>query len=147
MEFDELLLFTFENQMQSYFKEILDKNNGIYDNNSCRELLLENSLDNFIKAKNYLYNNQTVFNKLLKFKSIAYIKTYLHYLVEINFHHNNLCDFNQINKELDDENNNNILVRNVRNIYLWREYLQKFENFEQLKNYNFLNFPIFNELP
>ena len=146
LEFDELLLFTFENQMQSYFKEILDNNNGIYDQKSCKEIILENSLDYFIKAKNYLYEHQNDFNKLLKFKSIAYIKTYIHYLVEINYIHSNLCDFDQINKALDDENNNNILIRNIRNIYLWRVYLQKFENFEQLKNYNFIDFPIYNEL-
>jgi hypothetical protein len=49
---------------------------------------------------------------------------------------------------LDDENDNNKLIRNVRNIYLWRVYLKKFENFEQFQNFKYKSykFPIFKEL-
>ena len=148
LEFDEILLFTFENQCQSYFQEILNTNNGEYNKKSCKEILLENSLDKFIKAQQYLYENKENYDKLLKFASIAYIKTYIHFYVEINYHHNNLCDFGKINKVLDDENNQNKVVRNVRNIYLWRLYLKKFENFDQFQNFKYKShkFPIFKEL-
>ena len=36
LEFNELLLFTFENQCQSYFQEILSRNNGEYNKKSCK---------------------------------------------------------------------------------------------------------------
>ena len=148
LEFNELLLFTFENQCQSYFQEILSRNNGEYNKKSCKEILLENSLNKFIKAQKYLYENKEKFDKLLKFNSIAYIKTYIYFYVEINYHYNNLCDFSKINKVLDDENNKNKVIRNVRNIYLWRVYLKKFENFDQFQNFKYKshNKIIFKEL-
>ena len=48
---------------------------------------------------------------------------HIYYFVNINYHQNSLCDFDSINKALDDENKNNKPLRNVRNIYLWRVYL------------------------
>ena len=130
------------------FQEIINRNNGKYDKKSCTEILLGNSLYKFNKAQQYLYGNKENFNKLLKFSSIAYIKTFIYFYVEINFYHNNLCDFSKINKVLDDENNQNKIIRNVRNIYLWRVYLKKFENFEQFQNFNYKShkITIFKEL-
>ena len=73
---------------------------------------------------------------------------YIYYFVNINYHQNSLCDFDSINKALDDENKNNKPLRNVRNIYLWRVYLNKFENFEQFLNLNYKKYkiPIIKEL-
>ena len=148
LEFDELLLFTFENLCQSYFQDILDINEGKYTKNSCKQILLEYSLNYFKKAQLYLYEHKNNFDKLLKFNSIAYIKMYIYYFVNINYHQNSLCDFDSINKALDDENKNNKPLRNVRNIYLWRVYLNKFENFEQFLNLNYKKYkiPIIKEL-
>ena len=137
LEFDELLLFTFENLNQSYFQDILYINEGKYNKQSCKQILLDFSLNYFKKSQKYLYEHKDKFDKLLKFNSIAYIKTYIYFFVEINYHYNSLCDFSPINKVLDDEDKNNKLVRNVRNIYLWRVYLKKFENFDQFQNFNF----------
>ena len=148
LEFDELLLFTFENQCQAYFQKIF-KNYDRKNNKALyKDLLLENSLDKFIKALKYLSDHKGQFNKLLKFSSIAYIKTYIHFYVEINYHYKKLCDFSQINNVLNDENDNNKLIRTVRNIYLWRVYFRQFENFEQFKNLNYKShkIPIFKEL-
>ena len=50
LEFDELLLFTFENQSQSYFQDIINENNGEINKKTCKEILLDNSLFKFIKA-------------------------------------------------------------------------------------------------
>ena len=148
LEFDELLLFTFENQCQSYFEDILKKYDNIYDKKSYKEILLDNSLDYFKKSQDYLYNHKTHFNKILKFISIAYIKLYILYYVELNYYYNNVCDFDPINKALDDENKSDFLIRNVRNIYLFRVYLRKFENFDMFLNFKYKSykFPIFKEL-
>ena len=54
-EFNELLLFTFENQCQSYFISILKNNNNIYTNKTCQELLLDISLEYLKKAIKYLH--------------------------------------------------------------------------------------------
>ena len=55
-EFNELLLFTFENQCQSYFMSILKNNNNQYTEKACQELLLDVSLEYLKKAIKYLYN-------------------------------------------------------------------------------------------
>ena len=148
LEFDELLLFTFENICQSYFQEILYINEGKFTKQSCKQILLEYSLNYFKKAQQYLYEHKDKFDKLLKFNSIAYIKIYIYYFVDINYHHNALCDFSPINKILDDENKNNKNIRNVRNIYIWRIYLKKFENFDRFLNLNYKKYkiPIIKEL-
>ena len=55
-EFNELLLFTFENQCQSYFMSILSNNNNAYTMKTCKELLSNISFEYLKKAIKYLYN-------------------------------------------------------------------------------------------
>jgi len=204
-EFNELLLFTFENQCQSYFMSILNNNNNEYTEKACQELLLDVSLEYLKKAIKYLYNyynnnmndnsvnnnnnanndnindintnpninndnsntNNNVNennnnnlninmnnilnkekNNLLKLYAIAYIKTYYYYYVEINYNHFEKCDFEQINNLFNIKNEFNKYIRNIINIYIWRLYSKKFENFEEFKSFNFTqkNIPIYQEL-
>ena len=148
-EFDELLLYFFESQCQSYFEEILKKNNYQYTQKSCEELLLNVSLSYLKKAIQFLYENKNnKDNNLLKLYAIAYLKSYCYYYVEINYSYFDLCNFEEINKVFNDKDDNNQLVRNLRNIYIWRLYFKKFENFEQFKNFEFhkKNIPIYIEL-
>ena len=151
-EFNELLLYFFEGQCQSYFETILKKYNYQYTEKSCEELILKLSLSYLKKAIKYLYehiNNND--NNILKFYAIAYLKIYFYYYVEINYAHKELCNFDEINKLLNDKDENNQSInsmRNMRNIYIWRVYCKKFENFEQFKKFDFTNkdIPIINEL-
>ena len=138
-EFSEILLYFFEGQCQSYFSAILQKNGNKYNLKCCQELLLNNSIEYLKKAIHYLYlhkNNND--NNLLKLYAIAYIKTYCYYYVDINFTNKDNCNWKEINEvfgDKDDENNKDI--RKVRNIYFWRLYCKKFENFEQFIGFNF----------
>ena len=148
-EFNEILLFFLESQCQSYFNSILIKYNNEYSEKCCEELLLKLSLDYLKKAIQYLYenkNNNT--NNLLKLYAIAYLKTYCYFYVEINYNNFDKCNFEEINKLLYDKDENNKLIRNIRNIYIWRLYYKKFENFDQFKNFEFSkrNIPIYKEL-
>ena len=148
-EFNELLLYFFESQCQSYFEEILKKNKYEYTEKSCEELLLKVSLGYLKKAIQFTYENKNNNDKnLLKLYAIAYIKTYCYYYVEINYSHYDLCKFDEINKVLDDKDENNQIIRNMRNIYIWRLYFKKFENFDQFQNFDFpqKNMPIYKEL-
>jgi len=149
-EFSEILLYFFEGQCQSYFTDILSKHGNKYNLKSCEELLLKLSLEYLKKAIHYLYehkdNND---NNLLKLFAIAYIKTYCYYYVDINFKNKDNCVWREINEVFNDkldENNKNI--RKVRNIYFWRLYCKKFENFEQFQSFNFIekDVAIFKEL-
>ena len=54
LEFDELLLFTFENLNQSYFQDILNINEGKYNKQSCKQILLDFSLNYFKKSQREL---------------------------------------------------------------------------------------------
>ena len=152
IEFNELLLYFFEAQCQSYFLSILKKNNNNYSENCCEELLLKLSLNYLKKAIQYLYEHKNENNNnLLKFYAIAFIKTYLYFYVEINYKYYDKCNFGELNIILDDKNENNSnneLIRKMRNIYIWRLYCKKFENFEQFKNFEFekKNIPIYKEL-
>ena len=87
-------------------------------------------------------------NNLLKLYAVAFIKTYCYYYVEINYNHFDKVYFEEINKVLDDKDENNEKIRNIRNIYIWRLYYKKFENFDQFKNFEFhkKNIPIYKEL-
>ena len=148
-EFNELLLFTFETQCQSYFNSILNNNKNKYTKKCCTELLLKISLEYLKKAIKYLYehtNNND--NNLLKLYAIAYLKSFCYFYVEINYNHFDKCNFDKINEVFNDESQNNKLIRNMRNIYIWRLYFKKFENFEQFQDFNFetKNVTIFNEL-
>ena len=148
-EFNEILLFFLEGQCQSYFTSILKKNKNEFTEKCCEQLLLKVSLEYLKKAIQYLYehkNNND--NNILKLYAIAYIKMYCEYYVEINYNHFDKCNFEEINRVLDDKDENNELVRKMRNIYIWRLYNKKFENFDQFKNFEFpkRNIPIYKEL-
>ena len=148
-QFNELLLFFFEGQCQSYFSSILQNNDNKFTEKCCKKLLLNLSLSYLKKAIQYLYehkNNND--NNLLKLYAIAYLKTYCYYYVEINYNHFDKCEFEEINRLLNDKNENNQFIRNMRNIYIWRLYCKKFENFEQFENFKFdtKNIPIYKEL-
>ena len=148
-EFNELLLYFFETQCQSYFEEILKNNKYKYTQKTCEELLLKVSLGYLKESIKFLYENKNNKDKnLLKLYAIAYIKSYCYYYVEINYSHFDLCNFDEINKVLDDKDENNLVIRNMRNIYIWRLYFRKFENFDQFQNFNFSqkNIPIYKEL-
>ena len=148
-EFNEILLYFLENQCHSYFTSILNNYNNQYTNDSCKALLLSVSLGYLKKSIQYLYehkNNND--NNLLKLFAIAYLKTYCYYYVEINYKHFDLGSFDEINLLFKDNDKNNELIRNMRNIYIWRLYYKQFENFEQFQNFNFdsRNIPIYKEL-
>ena len=148
-EFNELLLFFLEGQCQSYFSDILSKHKNEYTEKCCEELLLKVSIEYLKKAIQYLYENKNNNdNNLLKLYAIAYLKTYCYYYVEINYHYFDKCNFEEINKILNDKDENNELIRNMRNIYIWRLYFNKFENFDQFKNFDFSqkNIPMYKEL-
>ena len=135
-EFNELLLYTFETQCQLYFLSILNRNNNKYTQKTCSELLLQTSLGYLKKALIYLYehidNND---NNLLKLYAIAYLKTYYYYYVEIHHHHFDKCNFEQINELFRDETENNKVIRKMRNIYFWKVYFKKFENFDMFESF------------
>ena len=148
-EFNEILLFFLEGQCQSYFNDILTKNKNEFSAKCCEELLLKVSLEYLKKAIQYLYEHKNKNdNNLLKLYAIAYLKTYCHYYVEINYNHFDKCNFEDINKLFNDKDENNEALRNMRNIYIWRLYYKKFENFDQFKNFEFhkKNIPIYKEL-
>ena len=152
-EFNEILLFFFEGQCQSYFNSILMKYKSEYKNESrekCyKELLSKTSIEYLKKAMHYLYdhkNNND--NKLLKLYSLAFIKTYLYYYVEIYCNYFDYYNWEEINNILNYKDEKNELVINMRNIYLLKLFYKKFENFEMFKNYIFVKnkIPICKEL-
>ena len=148
-EFNEILLYFLENQCHSYFISIFNIYNKQYTKESCNALLLSVSLGYLKKSIEYLYehkNNND--NNLLKLYAIAYLKTYCYYYVEINFNHFDLGSFEQINILFNDKGGDNELIRKMRNIYIWRIYCKKFQNFEQFENFDFdsKNIPIYKEL-
>ena len=73
-------------------------------------------------------------NNLLKLYSIAYLKTYLYYYVEIYHSHVDKVNFEEINKLLNEKNEFNQKIIDMRNIYIWRVYFKKFENFDEFKS-------------
>jgi len=148
-EFNELLLYFFECQCQIYFEEILKKYNYNYSEKCCENLLLKVSLGYLKEAIKFTYDNKNNKDKnLLKLYSIAYIKTYCYYYVEINYSYYDKCRFDEINKVLFDKDENNKLINNMRNIYIWRLYFKKFENFDKFRVFPFpeKNIPIYKEL-
>ena len=101
-------------------------------------MLLNLSLEYLKKSIQYLYENKNKNeNNLLKLFAIAYIKIYLYYFVEINFNKFDNINWDEINRILDDKDENNKLIREMRNLYIWRLYCKKFENFDQFENFNF----------
>ena len=137
-EFNELLLFFFEGQCQSYFQSILSSYKNEYNQNCCNKLLLDVSLEYLKKSIQYLYENKNKYeNNLLKIYAIAYIKTYCYYYVEINFNKFDNVNWDEINLILDDKDEQNKMIKKMRNLYIWRLYCKKFENFDQFENFNF----------
>ena len=137
-EFKELLLFFFEGQCQSYFQAIINKYKNEFNEKCCQKLLLDISLEYLKKAIKYLYekkNEQD--NNLLKLYAIAYIKTYCYYYVEINFNKFDNVRWDEINIVMDDIDEQNKLIKKMRNLYIWRLYCRKFENFDQFENFDF----------
>ena len=145
--FNEVLLYFFEEQCQFYFSEILKNYKNEFTKECCKDLLLNLSLSYLKKAIDYLDNMDNK-NNILKFYAIAYVKTYCYYYVEINYNYYHLCDFNEINKIFFDKSRKNNPIRNIRNLYIWRLYYKKFDNFEKFKNFQFKdkNIPFYNEL-
>ena len=139
-EFSEILLYFFEGQCQSYFATILQKHKNKYDLKCCENLLLKTSLTYLKKAIQYLYEHKNNYdNNLLKLFAIAYIKTYCYYYVDINFTNKDNCNWKEINEVFNDKDDiANKNIRKVRNIYFWRLYCKKFENFEQFQAFNFV---------
>ena len=145
-EFNEILLYFFEGQCQSYFSEILLKYKIEYTEKCCEELISKLSLNYLEKAINYLNLHRNDDN-LLKLYAIAYLKTFCYYYVEINYKHFDKCNFGEINKILFDKVEKNEEIRKYINIYIWRLYYQKFENFDQFEKFPFEKYiPIFQEL-
>ena len=145
-ELNEILLYFFEGQCQSYFTAILEKFDNKYNEQSCEELLLHISLEYLKKAIQYLYehkNNND--NNFLKLYAIAYLKTYCYYYVEINFSNYDKLNFELINKVLIDKEENNHLIRNMRNIYILRLFFKKYDNFQKFINNNNINNSIFTD--
>ena len=149
-EFDEILLYFFEEQCQSYFLNILKSNGNIYTEKSCSELLLDISFKYLkIALEHYYIQSKQKNNNLLKLYATAYIKTYFHFYVYIHYDKFDLGTFEEINKLLIKEEQETELmtnIRNVRNIYIWRVYCKYFQSFEQLKNnYHFKELPNLDE--
>ena len=149
VHFNELLLYFFENQCQSYFTDILKMYDNKFSEKCCEMLLLKTSLLYLKKCFQYLYENKNKNeNNILKIYAIAYIKTYFYYYVEINYNHFDKCNWEEINKLLIDKNENNKYIVNMRNIFIFRLYFKKFDNFEQFTKFEFdqKNIPIYKDI-
>ena len=144
--FNEVLLYFFEGQCQSYFTQILKENNNNYSEKCCQQLLNNLSLSYFKKSILYLDEHYSLYNNIFKLYAIAYIKTYCKYYVEINYKYFDLCNFNEINKILLKKNENNKFIRDMITLYICRLYYKNFENFEQFKNYNFSKLAFWREI-
>ena len=134
---NEVLLYLFECQCQSYFLGILNKYKNEYSKNCCEKLLLNLSLSYLRKAIEFLDCENSNNNNLLKLNAISYIKTYCYFYVEINLNYFDFCDLNEINEVFDSYYAKKKSTRNMRILYFWRVYYKKFENFEKFKHYNF----------
>ena len=123
-EFNEILLYFFEGQCQSYFSEILLKYKNEYTEKCCEELISKLSLNYLEKAINYLNLHRNDDN-LLKLYAIAYLKTFCYYYVEINYKNFDRCNFGEINKILFDKVEKNEEIRKYINIYIYGDYIIK----------------------
>ena len=149
-EFNEILLYLFESQCQLYFSQILNKYKNEYNEKCCNEIINGLSLEYLKKAITTLYQNDNE-NNITKLYAIAYLKTYCYYYVEINYKYFDKADFTQLNillMDKDDNNEHKNRIRNMRNIYIWRLYCKKFENFDQFisSDLSAKNIPIYKEL-
>ena len=130
--FNEVLLFFFEGQCQTYFTQILNENKNNYSEKCCKKLLNNLSLSYLKKSIQYLDEHYNLYNITFKLYAIAYIKTYCKYYVEINYNNFDLCNFNEINKILLQKNEKNKFIRDMIILYICRLFYKKFENFNQL---------------
>ena len=143
-EFDEIILYIFETNCQSYFINIINKHNNQFNKECCDELLMNISLDYLNKAIKYLYdieqnenNDFNINNKLIKFLAIAYIKTYVYFYVEINYKNFKIVDFDDINDIFNYKLDKKNLLKNINVIYIWKKYCKKFENFQKFETFKF----------
>ena len=131
-----------------------DNEDNNEDNNDINNNAIQNNVDNIninnnfneINFNNFFNNNQK--NNLLKLYSIAYIKTYYNYYVDINYNHFDKCNFEQVNLLLSLKKEYNKYIRKIILIYIWRLYSKKFRSFEEFMNFNFAsrNIPLYKEL-
>ena len=132
-ELNEILLFIFENQCQSYFTSILENYNNIYTKEACEQLILHLSFKYLKKAVQFICDhNNNKMNIALKLYAIAYIKTYFYFFVEIHYEHKDKCNFQNIFNLFDDINENK---RKMIYIYILRLYCTKFDNFDIFQKY------------
>ena len=137
-EFNEILLYFFEGLCQNYFFTLLKKYNNEYTHKCCNVMLFGLSLDYLKKAIKFLYEHkENNDNNLLKLYSIAYIKSYCYFYVEINKDNFDKVNWDEINKTLFDNDKNNETIAFMRNIYIARLYYKKFPDFETFLNYDF----------
>ena len=79
----------------------------------------------------YIYENKNNNdNNILKIYSITFVKTYLYYFDKFNS--------SEINQILVDKDENNKFIIFMRNIYIFRLYFKKFDNFEKIQRIRFL---------
>ena len=132
-EFNEILLFFFEEQCQVYFSTIIRNHKNNFTSDCCNGLLLNLSLEYFNKSIEYLLKqNNNVDNNILKLFSIAYIKIYCYYYVYIIFNHSDKCDFKEINRNINylTENSNKKIIKMI-NIYILRLFCKNYPNFDK----------------
>ena len=146
-EFYQILLYFFEGLCQSYFFEILKKYNNEYTEECCNEMLNGLSLDYLKKAIQFKYENKDKDdNNLLKIYSISYIKSYCHFYVIIHKNYYEKCYWEEINKVLYNQNNNNNGFIDMISIYILRLYYKTFQDFEEFLGYEIKKIPILDEI-
>ena len=140
-ELDEIILYIFETQCQAYFLSLKKLYGNKYNKEASQSILLKTSLEYLNKAithlKNVGMNENNIYNKLTKLLAIAYVKTYIHYYVGINYIYFDTVDFDKIKKYFlngIDKNNKGI---NTFILYIWRKYCKKFENFDKFESFDF----------
>ena len=88
-ELDKIILYTTETQCQNYFNNLLSLYDNQYNEDACEAILLNASLKYLDKVVKYLKDVEITekrnISKLMKLLAIAYIKTYIHFYVEINY--------------------------------------------------------------
>ena len=144
-EFNEILLYFFEGLCQSYFFNILKKYKNEYTEQCCNEMLLRLSYNYLKKAILYLYEHkENNDNNLLKLYSIAFIKSYCYFYVEIHKNYFDKVNWEEINKLLFDKEN----ILNMKNIYILRLYYKKLGDFDSFIKYDFKSkgLPILDEI-
>ena len=140
-ELDEIILYITETQCQNYFNNLLSLYDNQYNQDTCEAILLNASLKYLDKAVKYLkdveINEKSTNSKLMKLLAIAYIKTYIHFYVEINYGFFKKIKFDDIENSFIYKINQNYIGKNPFIIYIWRKYCKKFENFDKFEDFDF----------